>query len=276
MLRVWHCSPLLSTNKFLLLDYSMDQHAIAPTTCYAILPPDEQILYEKWVFRDVASYCEDCFAFSTTITPDMLLHANLHCLLCSPFHNLEGSHTPTWSSIFRRGDQLHHVYTHDIRPFITSIPRLYVIHITNPQRLASWEERLVQKTCSFGNFCCSFRPWWFTETVGNFCHSAGGKSAQACNLRLRILMPLMDKFLCHFWTQNSNAAFWTHLDFKTTYHFIAEVILDFLLGPGPCLRPLPAITKLRSKGYIPETSKLRSARLAILDTDSGTYISEFV
>ena len=240
----WHCSPLLSSKKFSLLDYSMD----APTTCYAIrAPDDDQILYERWVFRAAAYPCEDCHAWATTITPDMFLLANLHCLLCSPCDDFAGAQTSTWSSIFKRGDSLHYVYSHGIRPFMSSIPRLHVIYITNPHRL--------------------IRPGWFTDTVGNCCRSAGYKSAQACILRQRILRPLLDEKFPFARVTTTDR----YEQEVITYHLIAEVMVDFLLGPGPCLRPLPAITALRRKGYIPQTFKLRCARLAIGDTDSGTH-----
>ena len=237
----------------------MEELDDAPTTCYALCPPQEQVLYENWVFRDVAPPCEDCFAFSPPTTPDMLFQANLHYLLCLPFVDLEGSPALTWSSIFRRSDRLHYIYIQDIRPFITSLPRLHVVLITNPSKLHSWEEGISHRRFSFGNYCRSIRPFWFTDTVGTFCRSAGCKSARACILRQSILMPLLDSNLpfCRITTRQS------YVQYKTTYHLIAEILVEFLLGPGPCLRPLPAITALRRKGYIPGTSKLRSASFAI-------------
>ena len=234
----------------------MEELEEAPIACYTFCPPQDQTIYEHCIFRDVTPYCEDCFALATTITPDMFLLSNLHCLLCSFCHHDEGSHTSTWSSIFKRGDRHHHdIYTNHIRPFLTSLPGIHVVLITNPSKLHSWDEGIAQRS--------SNRPFWFTETVGTFCRSAGGKSARACILRGDTLMPLLSTNL-PFWRLTTHESY---VRYKITFHLIEEILVEFLLGPGPCFRPLPAIAALRKKGYIPGTSKLRSASFAIWNSE---------
>ena len=269
--------PTMSFRRNLLLSewnrtFSIRLRSGPPATCYAILPPEGDILYEDWVFRNVGFYCVHCFALSTTITPQMFHDANLHYLLCSTFHEIESSHPLTWSSILTPGDLIHQVYIDNIRPFITRLPELYVVHITNPRRFTDWEALTKQRRFLSGNFFRSMKPSWCTGNADNICRSAGGKSAQACILRQSILMPLLHKF-----PDNSNDYIMRCGEIvrdqcKTTSYLIAEFIIEFLLGPGPCFRPWHTIATLRSKGYISGTSQLHSASLAVWDAHRGRYI----
>ncbi len=70
-------------------------------------------------------------------------------------------------------------------------------------------------------------------------------------------MPVLDKFPgltgltdFHTWYRN-----------KECYHFLCEIIVDMLLGEGPCLRPLPALSPLRNKGYIPHIENIPFAHI---------------
>ncbi len=65
-------------------------------------------------------------------------------------------------------------------------------------------------------------------------------------------MPILDKF--PELTDLADSQTW-HRN-KQIYHLLCEIIVDMLLGDGPCLRSLPALYPLRAKGYIPHIDNI--------------------
>ena len=103
--------------------------------------------------------------------------------------------------------------------------------------------------------------WWATS--GNLdsgdspCCAYGNKSRQACRLRKHVIMPILDT-IPDLRMPSDHATWFAN---KEVYHFLCELIVDLLLGPGLCIRPRPALRMLRDRGYLPDIHTLEFVRI---------------